>query len=59
MKGLEQVIATFREEALMPKLQALVAAHGTSFPNYFDSTPVCCPARAGILSGQYNTNNGV
>jgi arylsulfatase A-like enzyme len=36
-----------------------VAAQGTTFPNYFDSTPICCPARAGILSGQYNTNNGV
>jgi arylsulfatase A-like enzyme len=51
--------ATYREMPLMPKLQALVAAHGTTFPSYFDSTPICCPARAGILSGQYNTNNHV
>ncbi len=51
--------ATFREMALMPKLQELIAARGTTFPNYFDSTPICCPARAGILSGQYNTNNRV
>jgi N-acetylglucosamine-6-sulfatase len=51
--------ATPQEMERLPKLQSLVAAHGTTFPNYFDSTPICCPARAGILSGQYNTNNGV
>jgi arylsulfatase A-like enzyme len=51
--------ATYQEMERMPKLQTSVAAHGTTFPNYFDSTPICCPARAGILSGQYNTNNNV
>ena len=51
--------ATYRELPLMPKLQSEIAAHGTTFTHYFDSTPICCPARAGILSGQYNHNNKV
>src|SRR4051794_16256101 len=51
--------ATYREIRLLPQAQWLLAAHGTTFPNYYDSTSVCCPARAGIMSGQYNHNNKV
>jgi arylsulfatase A-like enzyme len=51
--------ANFREVPYLPKVQSLLAAHGTTFPNYFDSVSECCPARAGIMSGQYNHNNHV
>jgi len=33
--------AMYKEMAYLPKLQALMASQGTSFPNYFDSTSVC------------------
>ena len=32
---------------------------GVTYPNAFASTPLCCPSRASILSGQYAHNNGV
>lgn len=39
--------------------RTLAAANGTLFPNTISTTPVCCPARAGILTGQYAHNHGV
>src|SRR4051794_26789339 len=51
--------ANYRQAPAMSNLQSMLVQQGTSFPNYFDSEPVCCPARAGILSGQYNHNNKV
>jgi arylsulfatase A-like enzyme len=43
----------------MPKTRALVADRGTVFTNAFATNPLCCPARATILTGQYTHNNGV
>jgi arylsulfatase A-like enzyme len=43
---------------VMPSVQ-LMQAHGTTYTNYYDSFPLCCPARATMLSGQYAHNNGV
>ena len=43
----------------MPKTMHLIGDHGTTFTNYWDATPLCCPARAGLLTGQYGHNNGV
>ena len=43
----------------MPHTFAEIVDHGTTFTNYYDATPLCCPARAGVLTGQYGHNNGV
>ncbi|MCB9386029.1 MAG: sulfatase [Bryobacterales bacterium] len=41
-----------------PHLDAL-AAEGMLFENTFANTPVCCPARANILTGEYASKNGM
>lgn len=43
----------------MPQVDALLAKQGTTFSNFFASLPLCCPARAMVLSGQYSHNNGI
>ncbi|MCB1270922.1 MAG: sulfatase-like hydrolase/transferase, partial [Microthrixaceae bacterium] len=43
----------------MPATKALVADTGRSFTESFSPTPICCPARASILTGQYGHNTGV
>ncbi len=32
---------------------------GVTFENFFNSTPLCCPARANYLTGMYSHNNGI
>ena len=44
---------------VMPHTFADIVDHGSDFTNYYDATPLCCPARAGVLTGQYGHNNGV
>ncbi len=36
-----------------------MAAEGLILPNTFANTPVCCPARANILTGTYASRNGM
>lgn len=43
----------------MPHTAALIGARGARFENAYAPYPLCCPARATILTGQYAHNNGV
>ena len=43
----------------LPKINRLLRDRGTSFQNAFLTTPLCCPSRATLLTGQYGHNNGV
>src|SRR5262245_36341519 len=45
--------------ALMPHVQKLLASKGTTFADAVDSFPLCCPARATFITGQYAHNHGV
>ncbi len=45
--------------AKMPNVQRLLAAQGTTFADAIDSFPLCCPARATFITGQYAHNHGV
>jgi N-acetylglucosamine-6-sulfatase len=54
----DQSQATFNRRA-MPKTFRLLRDRGTAFPNSVVSSNLCCPARAGILTGDYPHNTGV
>ncbi len=43
----------------MPRVTRLLAGQGTTFANAHLTTPLCCPSRAALLTGQYGHNNGV
>jgi N-acetylglucosamine-6-sulfatase len=43
----------------MPKTEALLAGHGTTFSNSYVEYPLCCPSRATFLTGQYAHNHHV
>ncbi len=43
----------------MPRTRRLLARHGMTFTDALSPHPLCCPARAEILTGQYAQNNGV
>ncbi len=43
----------------MPRTRRLIGRHGVTFRNAINPHPLCCPARAEILTGQYAQNNGV
>jgi N-acetylglucosamine-6-sulfatase len=46
-------------QATMPNTLKLIAGRGTTFTNAIATTPLCCPSRASLLTGQYGHNNGV
>jgi N-acetylglucosamine-6-sulfatase len=46
-------------EEAMPYTATRIFGEGAEFTNGFISTPICCPSRAGILTGRYAKNNGV
>jgi N-acetylglucosamine-6-sulfatase len=43
----------------MPNVKKLLADQGTTFSDAIDSFPLCCPARATFITGQYAHNHGV
>src|ERR687895_1011965 len=45
--------------ARMPNVRRLLAARGTTFADAVDSFPLCCPARATFITGQYAHNHDV
>ena len=44
---------------IMPYTRSALADAGVEFPNAFLTTPLCCPSRVSILSGQYAHRSGV
>ena len=43
----------------MPTVRDVLMKDGINFENGFSTTPLCCPSRASILSGEYVHNNQV
>lgn len=44
---------------LLPNVRKLLVKKGTTFDDAVDSFPLCCPARATFITGQYAHNHGV
>jgi arylsulfatase A-like enzyme len=51
--------ATVEDVEYMPNVQRLLVDHGTTFTRTYSPFPVCCPARATILTGLYPHNHRV
>lgn len=47
------------ELRFMPKTRRLLVREGVRFTNALSPHPMCCPARAELVTGQYGQNNGV
>ncbi|GAA4704931.1 sulfatase [Nocardioides conyzicola] len=45
--------------AVMPRTRELIADQGTTMTQGIAPTPICAPARASLLTGQYAHNHGV
>lgn len=48
-----------RSMQVLDRTRGLLARAGTTFRNFFVTTPRCCPSRATFLTGQYAHNHGV
>ena len=54
----DQTLGSFTEET-MPQTTRFFEERGTVFETAIATPPLCCPARASFLTGQYPHNNGV
>ncbi len=54
----DQTLAMLNERT-MPETLARIGGEGTTFTDAVATTPLCCPSRAAMLTGQYGHNNGV
>lgn len=43
----------------LPEVRQFFGREGTKYSNGFANTPLCCPARATLMTGQYPHNHGV
>ncbi len=50
--------ASLKDMQFMPHLQELVADTGVTLERGLAPTPICVPARASLLTGQYSSNHG-
>lgn len=44
---------------VLKRTRHFFAAEGTTYPDAFATTPLCCPSRASIMTGRYAHNTGV
>jgi N-acetylglucosamine-6-sulfatase len=54
----DQTLSSYRPD-VMPHVHAFFDRRGTTFEQAIAAPPLCCPARAGFLTGQYAHNHGV
>src|SRR5215204_563554 len=47
------------EYSALERTAELIGTYGTTFPNFFVTTPQCSPSRTSILTGLYAHNHGV
>lgn len=57
LDDLDDTITPFWEA--MPVTKKLIKDQGMTFTNSFSPNPLCCPARASLLTGKYSHNTGV
>lgn len=44
---------------VLPNIKSIFVNHGVQFSDFRSETPLCCPARAGFLTGQHTWHHGV